>query len=73
MDFMYSYEDLDNHSGIKIRNSQTECYLKRQDEDGEYWVKCRRLDDSKIIEVERVSEDTLLDRLNSDPNNYKLL
>lgn len=69
----YNEQDLNSHSGIKIRNSNTECYLKRLDEtDKEYWVKCK-LVNSKIVEIERVTVKVLLDRLNSDMRNYILV
>lgn len=69
----YNKEDLDNHSGIKIKNSQTECYLKRRnDDDEEYWVRCLRVD-NKIIEKEIVTEEVLLNRLNADLKNYVLI
>jgi len=69
----YNEEDLDNHSGIKIKNSQTECYLKRKNNnDEEYWVKCQRVD-NKIIEKEIVTVEVLLNRLNADIKNYVLI
>lgn len=62
-----------NILGIKIKNSTTECYLKRLDDNSKpYWCKCRRLNNS-IKEIEVVTEDILLDRLNSDKRNYALV
>ena len=69
----YNEDDLDKHSGIKIRNSNTECYLKRKDDfDEEYWVKCKRVN-NKIIEIEKVTVKNLLERLNADMRNYILI
>ena len=51
----YNEQDLEKHSGIKIRNSTTECYLKRKDEnDNDYWVKCKRAH-NKIVEIEEMT------------------
>ena len=30
--YQFTKQDLQHYSGIKIKNSQTECYLKRLDE-----------------------------------------
>ena len=69
----YTEKDLQHYSGIKIKNSQTECYLKRKNDDNEdYWVKCQKIND-RIKEVEIVIEEVLLDRLNSDKRNYVLV
>lgn len=69
----YSQEDLEQYSGIKIKNSNTECYLKRTNEDNEeYWVKCIKID-RRIKEKEIVSVETLLNRLNADVDNYILV
>ena len=73
LSLQYTEKDLQHYSGIKIRNSQTECYLKRKNDDNEdYWVKCQRIND-RIKEVEIVTEEILLDRLNSDKRNYVLV
>ena len=73
LSLQYTEKDLQHYSGIKIRNSQTECYLKRKNDDNEdYWVKCQRIND-RIKEVEIVIEEVLLDRLNSDKRNYVLV
>lgn len=73
LSLQYTEKDLQHYSGIKIRNSQTECYLKRKNDDNEdYWVKCQRIND-RIKEVEIVTEEVLLDRLNSDKRNYILV
>lgn len=73
LSLQYTEKDLQHYSGIKIRNSQTECYLKRKNDDNEdYWVKCQRIND-RIKEVEIVTEEVLLDRLNSDKRNYVLV
>ena len=69
----YNEDDLEKHSGIKIKNSKTECYLKRRDDfDNNYWVKCKRID-NKIVEIERVTVENLLERLNADMRNYVLI
>ena len=73
LSLQYTEKDLQHYSGIKIRNSQTECYLKRKNDDNEdYWVKCQKIND-RIKEVEIVTEEVLLDRLNSDKRNYVLV
>ena len=73
LSLQYTEKDLQHYSGIKIKNSQTECYLKRKNDDNEdYWVKCQRIND-RIKEVEIVTEEVLLDRLNSDKRNYVLV
>ena len=73
LSLQYTEKDLQHYSGIKIKNSQTECYLKRKNDDNEdYWVKCQKIND-RIKEVEIVTEDVLLDRLNSDKRNYVLV
>ena len=73
LSLQYTEKDLQHYSGIKIRNSQTECYLKRKNDDNEdYWVKCQKIND-RIKEVEIVIEEVLLDRLNSDKRNYVLV
>ena len=73
LSLQYTEKDLQHYSGIKIKNSQTECYLKRKNDDNEdYWVKCQRIND-RIKEVEIVIEEVLLDRLNSDKRNYVLV
>lgn len=70
----YTEQDLQEHSGIKIKNSNTQCYLKRIDDNGlSYWVKCERLSNNRIKEIEVVSIETLLNRLNSDIKNYILV
>lgn len=72
--YQFTKQDLQHYSGIKIKNSQTECYLKRFDENNNtYWAKCMRLHNNRIIEIEIVSEDTLLNRLNADKSNYSLV
>lgn len=69
----FNLKDLEQYSGVKIKNSQTECYLKRRNDDNNiYWVKCMRIN-NKIKEVEIVTEDTLLERMNADINNYILV
>lgn len=71
--YQFTKQDLQHYSGIKIKNSQTECYLKRLNDDNEfYWVKCLKVS-NKIKEIEIVTEETLLNRLNSDKNNYILV
>ena len=73
LSLQYTEKDLQHYSGIKIKNSQTECYLKRKNDDNEdYWVKCQKIND-RIKEVEIVIEEVLLDRLNSDKRNYVLV
>ena len=73
LSLQYTEKDLQHYSGIKIKNSQTECYLKRKSDDNEdYWVKCQKIND-RIKEVEIVIEEVLLDRLNSDKRNYVLV
>ena len=73
LSLQYTEKDLQHYSGIKIKNSQTECYLKRKNDDNEdYWVKCQKIND-RIKEVEIVTEEILLDRLNSDKRNYVLV
>ena len=73
LSLQYTEKDLQHYSGIKIKNSQTECYLKRKNDDNEdYWVKCQKIND-RIKEVEIVTEEVLLDRLNSDKRNYVLV
>lgn len=69
----FTKQDLQKYSGIKIRNSSSECYLKRiNDDEEEYWVRCRKLQDNRIIELEIVTEEQLLEILNSDKRNYIL-
>lgn len=71
--YQFTNQDLQHYSGIKIKNSQTECYLKRLNDDNEfYWVKCQKIS-NKIKEIEIVSEEILLNRLNSDKDNYILV
>ena len=73
LSLQYTEKDLQHYSGIKIKNSQTECHLKRKNDDNEdYWVKCQKIND-RIKEVEIVIEEVLLDRLNSDKRNYVLV
>lgn len=73
LSLQYTEKDLQHYSGIKIKNSQTECYLKRKNDDNEdYWVKCQKIN-NRIKEVEIVIEEVLLDRLNSDKRNYVLV
>jgi hypothetical protein len=73
LSLQFTEEDLQHYSGIKIKNSQTECYLKRRNDDNEdYWVKCRKISNS-IKEIEIVTEEVLLDRLNADKKNYALV
>ena len=73
LSLQYTEKDLQHYSGIKIKNSQTECYLKRKNDDNkDYWVKCQKIND-RIKEVEIVIEEVLLDRLNSDKRNYVLV
>lgn len=73
LSLQYTEKDLQHYSGIKIKNSQTECYLKRKNDDNEdYWVKCQKIND-RIKEIEIVTEEVLLDRLNSDKRNYVLV
>ena len=70
---LFNEHDLNTHAGIKIKNSKTECYLKRKDDDNnDYWVKCQKIN-NRIIEIEKVSIETLLNRLNSDVRNYSLV
>ena len=70
---LFVEEDLLNYSAIKIKNSNTECYLKRyNDINGFYWAKCIKIN-TQIKEIEVISIKNLLKRLNSDVNNYILM
>lgn len=71
---LFTSNDLKGCSGIKIKNTSNTCFLYRYDIDEKinYWAECK-LVNKNIKELRILSEQELLDILNSNKSNYVLV
>ena len=70
----FTHADINECSGIKIKNSTNTCFLKRynKDDNDYYWAECKLI--SKVIKELRVlSEQEILKIINDNKSNYILI
>jgi len=70
----FTKEDLEGHAGIKIKNSANTCFLNRYNADDRenYWAECKMISGT-IKELRVLTVEELLDILNQDKQNYRLV